>query len=155
MQVHVGVHVGACRCICRCMQVYMQVHVGSCRCACKCMQVYVGSCRCACRCTCRCLEGKNRERGRKEKEGSSPATRTPPWQPNQNPPPCTFHHKADIHLYCHSKMKWCPSGPPLHHKCKTAVQLKLNFTPILERIRDTRSLNLHLTSFVFYGYMPA
>ena len=103
----------------------------------------------ACRCTCRCLEGKNRERGRKEKEGSSPATRTPPWQPNQNPPPCTFHHKADIHLYCHSKMKWCPSGPPHHHMCKTATQLKLNFTPILERIRDTRSLNLHLTSFVF------
>lgn len=117
--------------------------------------MYVGSCRCACRCTCRCLEGKNRERGRKEKEGSSPATRTPPWQPNQNPPPCTFHHKADIHLYCHSKMKWCTSGPPPHHKCKTAAQLKLNFTPILERIRDTRSLNLHLTSFVFYGYMPA
>ena len=109
----------------------------------------------ACRCTCRWLEGKNRERGRKEKEGSSPATRSSPWQPNQNPPPCTFHHKADIHLYCHSKMKWCPSGLPLHHMCKTAAQLKLNFTPILERIRDTRSLNLHLTSFVFYGYMPA
>ena len=103
----------------------------------------------ACRCTCRCLEGKNRERGRKEKEGSSPATRTSPWQPNQNPPPCTFHHKPDIHLYCHSKMKWCPSGPSHHHMCKIAAQLKLNFTPILERIRDTRSLNLHLISFVF------
>ena len=164
-KVHVGVYVGACRCTCRCMQVYMQVHVGvyvgACRFMQVCMQVHVGVHRFMQVCM-QVHVGVHAgawrakiERRRKEKEGSSPATRTSPWQPNQNPPPCTFYHKADIHLYCHSKMKWCPSGPPLHHMCKTATQLKLNFTPILERIRDTRSLNLHLTSFVFYGYMPA